>query len=123
MLVKEDADVCWNNKNGSADKPWRVPNQKELLVMSVVASNNDNTFKLDNITDFLWSSTYFTGLVKNYKLFNKDSQLTAMYKSGTITTDGTKGLGFVMLKNSYQFTISPGTSSTGNVRCVMDVKE
>lgn len=123
VLVKEDADVCWNNKNGSADKPWRVPNQKELLVMSVVASNNDNTFKLDNITDFLWSSTYFTGLVKNYKLFNKDSQLTAMYKSGTITTDGTKGLGFVMLKNSYQFTISPGTSSTGNVRCVMDVKE
>lgn len=122
VLVKEDADVCWNNKNGSADNPWRVPNQKELLVMSVVASNNDNTFKLDNITDFLWSNTYFTGLVKNYNLFNNESQLTAMYKSGTITIDGTKGLGFVMLKNSYQFTISPGTSE-GNVRCVMDVKE
>lgn len=123
VLVKEDADVCWNNKNGSADKPWRVPNQKELLLMSVVASNNDNTFKLDNITNFLWSNTYFTGLVKNYKLFNKDSQLTEMYKSSTITTDGKKGLGFVMLKDSYQFTISPGTSSTGNVRCIMDVKE
>lgn len=123
VLVKKEADVCWKNKNGSADEPWRVPNQKELLVMSVVASNGTNSFKLDNITDFLWSNTYFTGLVKNYKLFNKDSQLTAMYKSGTITTDGTKGLGFVMLKDSYQFTISPGTSSTGNVRCVMDVKE
>lgn len=115
VLVKEDADVCWNNKNGSADKPWRVPNQKELLVMSVVASNNDNTFKLDNITDFLWSNTYFTGLVKNYKLFNNESQLTAMYKSS-------EGIGLVMVKDSYQFTISPGTSE-GNVRCVMDVKE
>lgn len=115
VLVKEDADVCWNNKNGSADKPWRVPNQKELLVMSVVASNNDNTFKLDNITNFLWSNTYFTGLVKNYKLFNNESQLTAMYKSS-------EGIGLVMVKDSYQFTISPGTSE-GNVRCVMDVKE
>lgn len=115
VLVKEDADVCWNNKNGSADKPWRVPNQKELLVMSVAASNNDNTFKLDNITNFLWSNTYFTGLVKNYKLFNNESQLTAMYKSS-------EGIGLVMVKDSYQFTISPGTSE-GNVRCVMDVKE
>lgn len=115
VLVKEDADVCWNNKNGSADKPWRVPNQKELLVMSVVASNNDNTFNLDNITNFLWSNTYFTGLVKNYKLFNNESQLTEMYKSS-------EGIGLVMVKDSYQFTISPETSE-GNVRCVMDVKE
>lgn len=115
VLVKEDADVCWNNKNGSADKPWRVPNQKELLVMSVVASNNDNTFKLDNITNFLWSNTYFTGLVKNYKLFNNESQLTEMYKSS-------EGIGLVMVKDSYQFTITPETSE-GNVRCVMDVKE
>ena len=110
VLVKEDADVCWNNKNGSADKPWRVPNQKELLVMSVVASNNDNTFNLDNITNFLWSNTYFTGLVKNYKLFNNESQLTEMYKSS-------EGIGLVMVKDSYQFTISPETSE-GNVRCV-----
>lgn len=115
VLVKEDADVCWNNKNGSADKPWRVPNQKELLVMSVVASNNDNTFNFDNITNFLWSNTYFTGLVKNYKLFNNESQLTEMYKSS-------EGIGLVMVKDSYQFTISPETSE-GNVRCVMDVKE
>lgn len=120
VLVKEDADVCWNKKNGSADEPWRVPNQKELLVMSVVASNNDNTFNLDNITNFLWSNTYFTGLVKNYKLFNNESQLTAMYKSSTISEK--EGIGLVMLKDSYQFTISPGTSE-GNVRCVMDVKE
>lgn len=120
VLVKEDADVCWNKKNGSADEPWRVPNQKELLVMSVVASNNDNTFNLDNITNFLWSNTYFTGLVKNYKLFNNESQLTAMYKSSTISE--IEGIGLVMLKDSYQFTISPGTSE-GNVRCVMDVKE
>lgn len=120
VLVKEDADVCWNKKNGSADEPWRVPNQKELLVMSVVASNNDNTFNLDNITNFLWSNTYFTGLVKNYKLFNNESQLTAMYKSSTISE--IVGIGLVMLKDSYQFTISPGTSD-GNVRCVMDVKE
>lgn len=119
VLVKEDADVCWNNKNGSADKPWRVPNQKELLVMSVVASNNDNTFKLDNITNFLWSNTYFTGLVKNYKLFNNESQLTAMYKSSPISE--IEGIGLVMLNDSYQFTISPGTSE-GNVRCVRDVK-
>lgn len=120
VLVKEDADVCWNKKNGSADEPWRVPNQKELLVMSVVASNNDNTFNLDNITNFLWSNTCFTGLVKNYKLFNNESQLTAMYKSSTISE--IEGIGLVMLKDSYQFTISPGTSE-GNVRCVMDVKE
>lgn len=120
VLVKEDADVCWNKKNGSADEPWRVPNQKELLVMSVVASNNDNTFNLDNITNFLWSNTYFTGLVKNYKLFNNESQLTEMYKSSPISE--IKGIGLVMLKDSYQFTISPGTSE-GNVRCVMDVKE
>lgn len=120
VLVKEDADVCWNKKNGSADEPWRVPNQKELLVMSVVASNNDNTFKLDNITNFLWSNTYFTGLVKNYKLFNNESQLTEMYKSSPISE--IEGIGLVMLKDSYQFTISPGTSE-GNVRCVMDVKE
>ena len=122
VLVKEDADVCWNKKNGSADEPWRVPNQKELLVMSVVASNNDNTFKLDNITNFLWSNTYFTGLVKNYKLFNNESQLTEMYKSSTISEIKGKGIGLVMLKDSYQFTINPGTSE-GNVRCVMDVKE
>lgn len=120
VLVKEDADVCWNKKNGSADEPWRVPNQKELLVMSVVASNNDNTFNLDNITNFLWSNTYFTGLVKNYKLFNNESQLTKMYKSSPMSE--TEGIGLVMLKDSYQFTISPGTSE-GNVRCVMDVKE
>lgn len=120
VLVKEDADVCWNKKNGSADEPWRVPNQKELLVMSVVASNNDNTFNLDNITNFLWSNTYFTGLVKNYKLFNNESQLTKMYKSSPISEK--EGIGLVMLKDSYQFTINPGTSE-GNVRCVMDVKE
>lgn len=120
VLVKEDADVCWNKKNGSADEPWRVPNQKELLVMSVVASNNDNTFNLDNITNFLWSNTYFTGLVKNYKLFNNESQLTEMYKSRPMSE--TEGIGLVMLKDSYQFTINPGTSE-GNVRCVMDVKE
>ena len=120
VLVKKEADVCWNNKNGSADKPWRVPNQKELLVMSVVASNGTNSFKLDNITDFLWSNTYFTGLVKNYKLFNNESQLTAMYKSSTISEK--EGIGLVMLKDSYQFTISP-EKSEGNVRCVMDVKE
>ncbi len=119
VLVKEDADVCWNKKNGSADEPWRVPNQKELLVMSVVASNNDNTFNLDNITNFLWSNTYFTGLVKNYKLFNNESQLTEMYKSSTISE--IEGIGLVMLNDSYQFTISPGTSE-GNVRCVRDVK-
>lgn len=120
VLVKEDADVCWNKKNGSADEPWRVPNQKELLVMSVVASNNDNTFNLDNITNFLWSNTYFTGLVKNYKLFNNESQLTEMYKSSPMSE--IEGIGLVMLKDSYQFTINPGTSE-GNVRCVMDVKE
>lgn len=120
VLVKKDADVCWNNKNGSADEPWRVPNQKELLVMSVVASNGTNSFKLDNITNFLWSNTYFTGLVKNYKLFNRDSQLTDMYKSGNVTADGTDGVGLVMLKDSYQFTVNPGKSE-GNVRCVMDV--
>ena len=119
VLIKKEADVCWNNKNGSADEPWRVPNQKELLVMSVVASNGTNSFKLDNITGFLWSNTYFTGLVKNYKLFNRDSQLTAMYKSGSV--GNASGLGLIMLP-SYQFTISP-SNSNGSVRCVMDVKE
>lgn len=118
VLIKKEADVCWNNKNGSADEPWRVPNQKELLVMSVVASDGTNSFKLDNITAFLWSNTYFTGLVKNYKLFNRDSQLTAMYKSGSV--ENASGLGLIMLP-SYQFTISP-SNSNGSVRCVMDVK-
>lgn len=120
VLVKEDADVCWNNKNGSADKPWRVPNQKELLVMSVVASNNDNTFKLDNITNFLWSNTYFTGLVKDPKKFNAHTTITgSYYKSGSV--GNSNGLGLVMFADG-RFSISPGASN-GTVRCVMDVKE
>lgn len=118
VLVKDDADVCWNNKNGSVDEPWRVPNQKELLVMSVVASDGTNSFKLDNITNFLWSNTYFTGLVKNYKeKFNVNSALTTMYKSKSVTD--ITGVGFVMKGDI--FTITP-RASKGSVRCVMDVK-
>ena len=118
VLVEKEADVCWNNKNGSVDEPWHVPNQKELLVMSVVASDGTNEFKLDK-TNFLWSNTYFTGLVKNYKVkFNEHSALTAMYKSKSVGTD--TGVGFVMKGDI--FTITP-RAPKGSVRCVMDVKE
>lgn len=128
MLIKGDADVCWSAKEGTPDAPWRVPNQKELLVMSVVASNGANDLALSCDT-FLWSNTYFTGLVKNYKeKFNGHSALTAMYKSSSV--NDYKGVGLVMLK-SKQFTISPGkepqwgfnnTTREGNVRCIRDVK-
>ena len=128
MLIKGDADVCWSAKEGTPDAPWRVPNQKELLVMSVVASNGANDLALSCDT-FLWSNTYFTGLVKNYKeKFNGHSALTAMYKSSRV--NDYKGVGLVMLK-SKQFTISPGkepqwwgnnTTREGNVRCIRDVK-
>lgn len=118
-LVKDD--VCWTQLNGTAETPWRVPNQKELLVMSVLASNSVNGFSLGTISDFLWSNTYFTGLLKNYKkYFDKDdSELVEMYKSSSVST--TKGIGLVMLPN-YLFTIT-SDKAEGSVRCVMDVKE
>lgn len=118
-LVKDD--VCWTQLNGTAETPWRVPNQKELLVMSVLASNSVNGFSLGTISDFLWSNTYFTGLLKNYKkYFDKDdSELVEMYKSSLVST--TKGIGLVMLPN-YLFTIT-SDKAEGSVRCVMDVKE
>lgn len=129
ILIIGDADICWDKKGGTPDAPWRVPNQKELLVMSVVAS--DGAYDLELSCDtFLWSNTYFTGLVKNYKEnFNDKSVLTAMYKSASV--NDYKGVGLVMLKNK-QFTVSPGTepkwyqgdneTRKGNVRCIRDVK-
>lgn len=118
-LVKDD--VCWTQLNGTAETPWRVPNQKELLVMSVLASNSVNGFSLGTISDFLWSNTYFTGLLKNYKkYFDKDdSELVEMYKSSLVSP--AKGIGLVMLPN-YLFTIT-SDKAEGSVRCVMDVKE
>ena len=118
-LVKDD--VCWTQLNGTAETPWRVPNQKELLVMSVLASNSVNGFSLGTISDFLWSNTYFTGLLKNYKkYFDKDdSELVEMYKSSLVSP--AKGIGLVMLPD-YLFTIT-SDKAEGSVRCVMDVKE
>lgn len=119
QLVKAESDVCWTNKSGSAEEPWRVPNQKELLVMSIVSSNNSNGFSLGDISPFVWSNTYFTGLVKNYTAnFNNNSTLTAMYKSRGVSTSS--NLGLVMLPG-MKFTISPNTAD-GKVRCVRDVR-
>lgn len=118
-LVKDD--VCWTQLNGTAETPWRVPNQKELLVMSVLASNSVNDFSLGTISDFLWSNTYFTGLLKNYKKYfgKDDSELVEMYKNSLVSS--ARGIGLVMLPN-YLFTIT-SDKKEGSVRCVMDVKE
>lgn len=113
------SDVCWTGKNGSESSPWRVPNEKELLIMSVVKADNGNQFDL-SITNFLWSNTYFTGLVKDPKKFNANTTITgSYYKSGSV--ENSNGLGLVMFSNG-RFSISPGASN-GTVRCVMDVKE
>lgn len=113
------SDVCWTGKNGSESSPWRVPNEKELLIMSVVKADNGNQFDL-SITNFLWSNTYFTGLVKDPKKFNAHTTITgSYYKSGSV--ENSNGLGLVMFSNG-RFSISPGASN-GTVRCVMDVKE
>ena len=113
------SDVCWTGKNGSESSPWRVPNEKELLIMSVVKADNGNQFDL-SITNFLWSNTYFTGLVKDPKKFNANTTITgSYYKSGSV--ENSNGLGLVMFSDG-RFSISPGASN-GTVRCVMDVKE
>lgn len=113
------SDVCWTGKNGSESSPWRVPNEKELLIMSVVKADNGNQFDL-SITNFLWSNTYFTGLVKDPKKFNAHTTITgSYYKSGSV--GNSNGLGLVMFADG-RFSISPGASN-GTVRCVMDVKE
>lgn len=113
------SDVCWTGKNGSESSPWRVPNEKELLIMSVVKADNGNQFDL-SITNFLWSNTYFTGLVKDPKKFNAHTTITgSYYKSGSV--GNSNGLGLVMFSDG-RFSISPGASN-GTVRCVMDVKE
>ena len=113
------SDVCWTGKNGSESSPWRVPNEKELLIMSVVKADNGNQFDL-SITNFLWSNTYFTGLVKDPKKFNANTTITdSYYKSGSV--GNSNGLGLVMFSDG-RFSISPGASN-GTVRCVMDVKE
>ena len=87
--------------------------------MSVVKADNGNQFDL-SITNFLWSNTYFTGLVKDPKKFNANTTITdSYYKSGSV--ENSNGLGLVMFSDG-RFSISPGASN-GTVRCVMDVKE
>lgn len=112
------SDVCWTGKNGSETSPWRVPNEKELLVMSVVSADKANQFSL-TVTNFMWSNTYFTGLVKDPTKFNANTTMTgSYYKSGIV--GNSDGLGLVMFSGG-RFSISPGKSN-GTVRCVMDVK-
>lgn len=111
-------DVCWTGKNADASEPWRVPNEKELLLMSVLANDGSIDFSL-SVTNFIWSNTYFTGLVKDPKKFNPNTTLTgSYYKAGSVGSSS--GVGLVMFSNG-RFSISPDKSS-GTVRCVRDVK-
>lgn len=90
-FINASDDVC--QKSAEYGGSWRVPNQRELSIMSAV---NNETFKN------LFSCTSFTGVQSGY------------YKGGT----GNE-YGFVLVDT--QMTVAVGASASYNVRCVMDV--
>lgn len=90
-FINASDDVC--QKSAEYGGSWRVPNQRELSIMSAV---NNETFKN------LFSCTSFTGVQSGY------------YKGGT----GNE-YGFVLIDT--QMTVAVGASASYNVRCVMDV--
>lgn len=90
-FINASDDVC--QKSAEYGGSWRVPNQRELSIMSAV---NNETFKN------LFSCTSFTGVQSGY------------YKGGT----GNE-YGFVLVDT--QMTVAVGASASYGVRCVMDV--
>ena len=90
-FINASDDVC--QKSAEYGGSWRVPNQRELSIMSAV---NNETFKN------LFSCTSFTGVQSGY------------YKGGT----GNE-YGFVLADT--QMTVSVGSGASYGVRCVMDV--
>lgn len=90
-FINASDDVC--QKSAEYGGSWRVPNQRELSIMSAV---NNETFKN------LFSCTSFTGVQSGY------------YKGGT----GNE-YGFVLA--GAQMTVSVGSGASYGVRCVMDV--
>lgn len=90
-FINASDDVC--QKAAGYGGSWRVPNQRELSIMSAV---DNETFKN------LFSCTSFTGVQSGY------------YKGGT----GDE-YGFVL--EGTQMTVAVGSSKSHGVRCVMDV--
>lgn len=90
-FINASDDVC--QKADGYGGSWRVPNQRELSIMSAV---NNETFKN------LFSCTSFTGVQSGY------------YKGGT----GDE-YGFVL--EGTQMTVAVGSGKSHGVRCVMDV--
>lgn len=90
-FINASDDVC--QKSAEYGGSWRVPNQRELSIMSAV---NNETFKN------LFSCTSFTGVQSGY------------YKGGT----GNE-YGFVLVDT--QMTVAVGANASYGVRCVMDV--
>lgn len=90
-FINASDDVC--QKAAEYGGSWRVPNQRELSIMSAV---NNETFKN------LFSCTSFTGVQSGY------------YKGGT----GDE-YGFVL--EGTQMTVAVGSGKSHGVRCVMDV--
>lgn len=90
-FINASDDVC--QKADGYGGSWRVPNQRELSIMSAV---NNETFK------DLFSCTSFTGVQSGY------------YKGGT----GNE-YGFVLA--GTQMTVAVGSGTSYGVRCVMDV--
>lgn len=90
-FINASDDVC--QKAAGYGGSWRVPNQRELSIMSAV---DNETFKN------LFSCTSFTGVQSGY------------YKGGT----GNE-YGFVLVDT--QMTVAVGADASYGVRCVMDV--
>lgn len=91
-FISATADVCKAAKGGA----WRVPNQRELSMM---------TMFLSNPSKFMWSNTFFTGLRAGY--YKED-----LGKNGY-------GQGLIWL-NTGQLSLE--SSGSGTVRCVRDEK-
>lgn len=89
-FINSTDDVC--QKAAGYGGAWRVPNQRELSIMSAVNKNLENLF----------SCTSFTGVQSGY------------YKGGT----GDE-YGFVLA--GTQMTVAVGADTSYGVRCVMDV--
>ena len=87
-FISATADVCKAAKGGA----WRVPNQRELSMMTMFLSKPSN---------FMWSNTFFTGARAGY------------YKSNS------KSPGLIWL---YTGQLSLASSGSGTVRCVRDEK-
>ena len=90
-FINASDDVC--QKSAEYGGSWRVPNQRELSIMSAV--NNETFINL-------FSCTSFTGVQSGY------------YKGGT----GNE-YGFVLVDT--QMTVAVGANASYGVRCVMDV--